>query len=291
MGNGEIKSKEMGTSNRRGAIYVVIDISKKKAGDYFDDVNTSDNYYLKLANRSALSLKKHMPDLPITLFTNLKLNAVYPIDNIIAVPEPVEDMWVSKFKCLLLSPYDQTVHMDADTYVCDKFDEVFKSLDKYDIASTMSVSWNTRSVSSVPDCFPELAFGVFWWRKNERVNKFFNKTIELLQHRTGGCDEPFVRIALYNSDDVRFYVLPWEYNCLYTHPAYLYGKVKIMHGHTKDIEADTDTINTKIYEDFPPWKRLITGTKVILFKKLRQKIMKVEKELDYKGLGDGTSRA
>jgi hypothetical protein len=181
--------------------------------------------------------------------------------------------------------------MDADTFVCDRLDEVFKSLDKYDIASTMSVSWNTRKMGGIPDCFPELAFGVFWWRKNNNTDALFQQIGKLLEMRTGGCDEPFVRMALYQSDNIRFYVLPWEYNCLYTHPCYLYDKVKIMHGHSKDIEQDAEIINTKVYEDYPPWKRILTGTKVLLFKKLRQKVMKVEKELDYKGLGNDTARA
>jgi hypothetical protein len=276
----------------RGAVYIVIDLAKSKQGDYFNDVNTSDNYYFKLACKSANSLKKYMPDIPITLFTNLNHDLLKdsPFDNFMDIPKPVEDVWESKFKCLLLSPYDQTVHMDADTYVCDKFYEVFDSLEKYDIASTMSVSWNTRP-SRVPFCFPELAFGVFWWRKNASVDRFFNKTIQLLENRRGGCDEPWVRQALYQSDDVRFYVLPWEYNCLYTHPAYLYDKVKIMHGHSQDIEKDAEIINTRVYEGYPPWKRLTTGTKLLLFKKIRQKIMKMDKIIEYSGLGKDVSRA
>jgi len=274
----------------RGAIYIIVDLSRNKAGDYFNDVTTLNNYYLPLANRSACSLKKYMPDLPITLFTNIKLNITYPFDNIVEIPEPVQDVWVTKFDCLLKSPYEYTLHMDADTYVCDKLDEVFNSLDKFDLAATMSVSWNTRPLQNVPSCFPELAFGVFWYRKNSNVENFLKLTKFYLGKRLGGCDEPWVRLALYKSD-VKFYVLPWEYNCLYTHPAYLFDKVKVFHGHSKTIVEDAEIINTKIYEDYPPWKRLITGTKVMLFKKIRQKIMKVEKELEYKGLGNELSRA
>lgn len=276
----------------RGAIYIIIDLEKAKQGDYFDDVNTSNNYYFKLASKSAHSLKKHMPDIPITLFTNLnhELLKDSPFDNFMNIPEPINDIWGAKFKCLLLTPYDQTVHMDADTYVCDKFYEVFDSLDKYDLAATMSVSWNTRP-SKIPECFPELAFGVFWYRKNKQMDVFFNKTIEVLKKRLGGCDEPWARLTLYDSQDVRFYVLPWEYNCLYTHPAYLFGKVKVMHGHSASIEEDTEIINTKVYEGYPPWKRIITGTKILLFKKIRQKLMKVDRIIEYKGLGKETSRA
>lgn len=278
----------MGRCNQRGAIYIVVDLQNR--GDYFDDVSKAKNYYLDQAVFSASSLKKHMPELPVTLFTNINIETAQPFDNIMRITTQVTDVWVTKFDCLLNSPYEQTLHMDADTFVCDKVDEVFSSLDRFDIAATMSVSWNTRPFQSAPNCFPELAFGVFWFRRNDEVDKFFRKTRDYLKRRQGGCDEPWVRLALYESK-VRFYVLPWEYNCLYVHPAYLFDKVKIMHGHSKTIEEDTEIINTKIYEDYPPWKRLITGTKVLLFKKVRQKIMKVEKEIEYKGLGNDLSRA
>ena len=274
----------------RGAVYIIIDFNNP--GDYFDDINIKKNYYLNLAIRSAKSIKTYMPDLPITLFTNINHDLLVdtPFDNFMNIPVHIDDMWISKFECLKISPYDQTVHMDADTYVCDQFYEVFDSLERYDLASTMSVSWNTRKMFNVPDSFPELAFGVFWWRKNEVVNEFFDNTIELLKKRKNGCDEPFVRTALYNSD-VKFYVLPWEYNCLYTHPVYLFGKVKVMHGHSDNIENDEIILNSKVYEDYPPWKRIATGTELILFKKVKQKLMKVEDVYDYNGLGNGLSRA
>jgi len=276
----------------KGAVYIVIDFKASDPGDYFDDMVIRDNYYLKLAIKSASSLKRHMPEIPITLFTNLNCEPLkdVPFDNFINIPEPIGDIWVTKFECLLISPYDHTLHMDADTFVCDRLDEVFESLNKYDLASTMSVSWNTRKISGVPNCFPELAFGVFWWRKNNATQEFLNNTTELLKKRKSGCDEPWVRAALYNSD-VKFYVLPFEYNCLYTHPIYLFDKVKIMHGHSQSIENDAKIINTKVYDKYPPWKRLLTGTKIFLFKKIKQKQMKIESEIEYGGLGGGISRA
>ena len=50
-------------------------------------------------------------------------------------------------------------------------------------------------------------------------------------------------------------------------------------------------INTIVYEGYPPWKRLATGNKLLLFKKIRQKLMKVDRVIEYSGIGKDVSRA
>ena len=45
-------------------------------------------------------------------------------------------------------------------------------------------------------------------------------------------------------------------------------------------------MNTKDYKEFPPWKRLHTGNKLLLFKKKKQKLQEIVKEIDYQNGGN-----
>ena len=72
---------------------------------------------------------------------------------------------------------------------------------------------------------------------------------------TKRADEPYFAVALYESD-VRYAIIPWEYTCVFTHPGYLYGKVKIMHGKNNIIE------NAEIFNE-DEGKRIFTGEELI----------------------------
>jgi hypothetical protein len=227
----------------KGVIYFIYGLTQKK----FNHILNND---YKLAIRSATSLKQHMPDIQTTLFSNFNIPNQDPVFDRIITRESKEDigakgredMWIYKYKCLLLSEYDYTLHMDADTYVCDPFPEIFEVLQKFDLALTLSMHYKSRKVD-VPDCFPELAGGFMAWKKSKTMDQLFEKIISARTVRSRGSDEPYLRWALYHSD-VRFSILPWEYNCLYIHPGYLFGKVKIMHGRRETIAEDAKIINT-----------------------------------------------
>jgi hypothetical protein len=271
----------------KGAVYLLIDASYLE--EYFHDLDITNNFFLKELAISVNSLHKHMPELPVTVYTNLKvedIKRVCSVDEVINIPIPKYRFWADKFKVMRDSPYDKTLFLDGDTYFCDKIDEVWETLDKYDLAAMQSPSLISRDVVKVPPCFPELAGGVIFYKKNEKTNKLFENIITMLDvpERRPGCDEPYLRFALYESSDLRFYVLPTEYNCFYTHPGYLFGKVKILHGHSDSIEEDAEVVNSRIYENYPPWKRLFTGKAVLLYKKDKRKVMHIEKEIPYKGI-------
>ena len=268
----------------KGILYFIWQGPKQSAEQTYED-------QFKLAIRSAASVKEQLGDIHTTLFTNLKgLESIPEIDNLVEYDSPFldrngkPDIWEYKYQCLLQSPYDITLHMDADTYACADFSEVFDVMDQFDLAIPLSVTYLSRPYT-VPVCFPEPAGGFMLWKKNEKTKKFLEETKALVEKRTGGCDEPFIRIALYYSD-VRYAILPWEYNCLYIHPGYLFGEVKIMHGRRDSIVEDAKIMNTKAYKEFPPWKRLHTGNKLLLFKKKKQKLQEIVEEIDYQNGGN-----
>ncbi len=105
---------------------------------------------LRMARQSAISMKEVHHDLPITLFTNLPTepNDLVLFDNIVRSESPLGNLWAYKHKCLQESPYDRTLHIDADTYIMDEIHEVFDVLDRFDFAIPMST----------------------WYMKNDNIN-------------------------------------------------------------------------------------------------------------------------
>lgn len=232
-----------------------------------------------LAIQSAKSLKEHMPNIKISVYTNFEINIPSCFDYHIVWPGFI-DLWKFKYQCLLDSPYDITLHLDADTFVCDNFSEVFIMMDRFDLVMPFSVTYIARHSPDIPDSFPELAGGFMVFKKSDIAQEFLFRTLHYVINRSGGCDEPCIRRAVYETD-IRYAVIPWEYNCLYIHPGYVFGKIKVMHGRRKTIKEDAKIMNTKVYDQFPPYKRIFTGDRLYLFKKTRQKMMKVVKEIPY----------
>jgi len=232
-----------------------------------------------LAVRSANSLKVHMPHLPTTLFTNLDLSDLDSdcFSNIVVTETP-EDMWTYKYECLLKSPYEHTLHMDADTYVCADFSEVFDLLDNFDLVAPLSPYYISLNLKEVPSCFPELAGGFMLWRKNKKTHDLLVRILELVQKQNRArrvADEPYIRKALYESN-VRYAVIPWEYNCVCLLSGYLFSKVKIMHGRT-DIVEDAKILNMS---EKP---RIYTGETLFLLRscRRRRKFVEVDKAIHY----------
>jgi hypothetical protein len=225
--------------------------------------------YLDKCIISATSLKKHMPYMRTDLYTDLAIDKVSfsCFDNIYLTETP-EHIWPYKYECLLKSPYEHTLHLDSDTYIVEDFSEVFQMLDRFDIVMPLSVHYISSKVSNVPDCFPEPAGGFMVWEKNAKTTKFFEDVRQAKINKRKGSDEPFLRWVLYHSPEIQFGVIPQEYNCVYAHPGYLFGKVKVMHGKRATIVKDAEIFNTNVYEDFPPFKRVFTGNKISFFKKI-----------------------
>ena len=149
---------------KKGIIYIAVNKSKKR-----NDNHTIRNQY-KPAVISAKSVKKHMSYLDITLFTNLDIDKFDDaFDNVIKVEdhELTHSIWQKKWEYLKMSPYDISLHLDADTYVCEGFSEIFPLMDHFDMAIPFSPHYYSRKIS-VPKSFPELAGGVILWKRTKR---------------------------------------------------------------------------------------------------------------------------
>jgi len=252
-----------------GVIYIVV--NKKK--DSSDNGTIRSQYNPAVV--SAKSVKKYHPDLNITLYSNLDIEFDDVFDNIVKVDklETHHMIWQKKWEYLSMSPYDISLHLDADTYACDDFSEIFQLMDHFDMSIPMSPHYFSRSIRGVPVCFPELAGGVVLWKKNDKTKKFIEDMIEELKFKRRYCtDELYIRKLLYNSD-IRYSVLPMEYNCVLTHPGYLFGKIKIAHGRV-DLIENAEIMNKD------PRKRIFSGETLYLMDSAK-KFLTVVKEIKY----------
>lgn len=168
---------------------------------------------------SVRSIKKIHPNLSITLFTDQdpKING---IDNVKIVN--VDSVRI-KHKYLYESPYDNTLYMDCDTVVVGSIRECFRIMERFDIAATHDLirkdpkkSVKYPDYAKIPDGFSEFGGGVLLFRKSPEVKKFFEtwrKNFDIWYKLTGEIrDQPSLRVSIWQCSDLKFYVLPPEFN-------------------------------------------------------------------------------
>jgi len=211
------------TEMSQGAIYII----------------TQDPRYLGLLLTSAGSLKRVMPQLPITVFSQFPVES--PLFEKVVRVEATQDGFFDKTRLMRESPYDRTLFIDADTYVVEPVPELFSLLDHFDCAATheeyVNTDWFQRYPRpDIPDSFPEFNTGILMLKRSEKVDRLLMEWGDLyrdyLEAKPGEKinDQPFFRVAVYGSD-VRMATLTREYNCKFRGQGYLKGKVKILHGH------------------------------------------------------------
>jgi hypothetical protein len=210
---------------------------------------------------SAASVKRHMPDLPITLFCNVE-TADPNIDQIAQIEtDPSWPTSATKHTHIAASPYHQTLYLDTDTYVCGNLNDLFAILEVFDLAAAHSPTRAMHEVDGVPDSFPELNTGVILFRRCAAVEALFSKWGDVFArnhdrlqrgeirwlrpahqrfHLPG--DQGAFREALYRST-VRIATLPPEYNCRFSAPGFVDGSVKILHGRGADLSEVAARIN------------------------------------------------
>ena len=94
-----------------------------------------DKYYLE-AEKSAKSLRRVSPDAQICLITNSELSSEI-FNQVILYREGEfggKAGYISKAYGMRMSPYDQTIFIDTDTYFAEPVDELFDLLEFYDLA-------------------------------------------------------------------------------------------------------------------------------------------------------------
>ena len=199
---------------------------------------TQDSRYTGLLLNSAASLKRVMPDLPITVFSQFPLESP-DFDRVIHV-DGSQDGFYDKTLFIQQTPYERTLFVDADIHIVEPVPELFTILDQFDFAATheeyLSTDWwNRYPRPDIPASFPEFNTGILAYKRSSQMDNVLKEWSGLyrsfLEEHPGQKinDQPFFRAAAY-SNPVRFATLTREYNCKFRGQGYLNGRVKILHG-------------------------------------------------------------
>jgi hypothetical protein len=230
---------------RRGAIYVAFG-----------------QEYVSEALVSAASLKRHMPDLPVTLFCGGDVASPH-LDHVVrAARDASLPGCAAKIPHIAASPYERTLFLDSDTYVCGDLAPLFALTEAFDLAAAHSPTRAIYEVEGVPDSFPEFNTGVILFRRSPEVQAALSSWAELFSRhleRLGRGeirwvrpadrrwhalnDQGAFREALYFSS-VRVATLPPEYNCRFYAPGFVEGPVRILHGRGLDLSSVAASINS-----------------------------------------------
>ena len=175
--------------------------------------------YVAEALRSAASFYALMPDVPIALIKDraTPLPDRGPFTSVTFI-EQASYTFVDKITPLKNSPFHLTVFLDTDTHCISPCYELFDLLDRFDCAAAhapVRECW-THSQLKIPASFPELNTGVLAYKNELPFHLLVDDWYRTYQRFTQLTsppphDQPAFRDALFRSN-VRFYVLPSEYN-------------------------------------------------------------------------------
>ena len=170
--------------------------------------------YLDLACRSARSVRALNPDLAIDLFTDAAPGGMSAdFDRIHPVPRVYPRV---KIDCMALSRFARTLYLDCDTLAVAPFGDLFDLLARFDLALAHDVRRNSALVQegfaeATPYAFPQLNSGVVLYRRSPAMRAFLADWAR--RYREAGVlrDQITLKDLLWASD-IRFYVLPPEFN-------------------------------------------------------------------------------
>lgn len=219
------------------------------------------------AAASRESLRRHMPSLPVILWTDAANDSLRAAFDEVRLVENPEHSFADKVAPLLESPFEKTLFLDTDTEVCEPLEDLFLMLDRFDVLAVHAPMRVTWPQPAIPDGFVEVNSGVLVWRKNERTERVFRNWLMFYRaHKeaTGQPDDqPALRRALYESD-VRLGILPAEYNFRTVLPGFAgRGPVRILHG--RDLKSVARRVNRyRGCRVVVPGDRELSGSRLIV---------------------------
>jgi hypothetical protein len=231
--------------------------------------------FVEEGRESALTVREVMPEVPITLLTNID-KEFEEFDNIIYVDDPNQG-FEDKIRYMSRSPYKRSLYLDTDTHLTESVSELFEVLDEFDLSISFSPYRAYREVlktddgqlqiRDLPDCVPQYNTGVMSFVDNDKTRDLFNSWWKISQSdeaEVHANDQMSFMESLYQSN-VRYITIPQEYNFRYRNPGDAVGKVKIIHGRLMGIQTPGRSLDhpvreveNKINKDYNP-RVYITG--------------------------------
>ena len=167
--------------------------------------------YYDLAVQSALSAKSYNPDIEIDIFTDQdRSDEVF--SRVYSIPEHPSP----KLACLPHSRFDRTLFIDCDTLIISEFGDLFDVLDRFDFAIAHDVRRSSNLIRQgsefeTPYAFPQMNSGVMLYSSRPAAREFIRDWQAHYLKAGAKRDQVSLRDLLWSSD-IRFYVLPPEFN-------------------------------------------------------------------------------
>ena len=179
--------------------------------------------HIRAAIHSAATVQAHCPGLSTHLYADWPSHgfrfdaSTAPFTSVGVIESPHRR---SKVDYLPLSPFDQTLYLDNDSAVNADIREMFRVLERYDLALThvpldrdepRLTSWKVE----LPPAYPYFNSGVLLYRKTPFVANFLEQWRDWYKESGLRRDEVTLRELIWLSD-LRVAVLPGEYNVRYS---------------------------------------------------------------------------
>ncbi|MEI8121289.1 MAG: hypothetical protein WCI20_04510 [bacterium] len=171
------------------------------------------NHFLREAYRSARSLHRHHPEIPVQLFTDIedlpeayrsqfKFVVTLPSETYLAEGQPVlARVLRARVNCLRESCFQQTLHLDSDTLILRPIDALWSHLDNVDFSiANEPLNDHPNNINLLLD-YKNLRYynaGVFAFRDSVPWKQFLQEWCKRLDsipdadlvHMTGGDQRP-----------------------------------------------------------------------------------------------------
>jgi hypothetical protein len=170
--------------------------------------------------------------------------------------EKGDNPYADKIRNMLASPFDATIFLDSDTYVCGSIAELFDLMPRFDLAAAHAPGY-TKCNDPMSPAFYDFNTGVVVFNRTQATDALLRRWLETYEEwmtnppfkgagsPDGFADQPAFRRCVLESE-VAVYILPPEYNYRTVFPGRLVGGVKILHGRAADYEALVKILNEEI---------------------------------------------
>lgn len=168
-------------------------------------------------------------------------------DVVITNKEIDKYIYLSKIIGIQNSPFERTIFLDSDTFVCADISPLFEILEMVDIATTQEKSYHTTNKLSnikFKSIIPEFNSGVIVIKKNEVTSKLLSDWLNICEDSKILNDMPGLREAIFkNFNLIKYFILPEEFNSHgYKSMIMLNGEVKVIHERLGDSWKTTTPI-------------------------------------------------
>ena len=191
---------------------------------------------IEQAKQSIQSLHVYCPGMPVLVTGDEATERAFEGDEVqtlVISTDPFKETAAAGYKFLAgrikpllasISPFDETLYIDADTVFKSSPECGFNMLDKWDfvVAETQTRSLNSTVAGMTESQWtakwtktPELLYhnsGMLFWRKNDATDKLF-KLWSKEWLRFEGWDEQVALLRALLRSDVLFQTVPYVWNC------------------------------------------------------------------------------